>query len=159
MTLFYDRDYRPERWTRYDRGFRMRSGQRGQGLQDMGGRPPPRGYRPGYDVYRGYRDEQGPVQHSRPMRDRYDASQRGRWQTDFGDPFNDRGAGTPIRMMRGPYREGGGEEMRGPWGYDDDFSGRRGYDPYEGRDRLRETGTWMGYGRRGGRWGYDSDWW
>lgn len=161
MTLFYDRDYPPERRPRYDRGFRTQARQHEQRMQDLGGRPRPRGYRQGYDgVYRGYRSEPQPMRHGYSGdRGRYDASMRDRWQTDFGDPFNDRAARTPIRMMRGPFRDGHPEEGRGGRRYDEDFSGRRNYDPYEDRERLRDTGPWLGYGRRGGRWGYDSDWW
>lgn len=71
-------------------------------------------------------------------------------ETDFGDPFGDRQARTPIRVMRGGF--GGRGRGRGDGG---DRFDNPGFDPYEG-----PRGT---YGARGGGYnrGYDAgfrDW-
>lgn len=108
----------------------------------------------------------------------YDRDYKGRWQTDNGDPFGDRVSRTPIRMMRGGFRN---DEDRGGMGsgydrdfgrgygadtgrgYDRDMTGRGGmdrgymhgigYDPYDA-DRGR-AGGWRTQNR--GR-GYDRGW-
>ncbi|HEU0079086.1 MAG TPA: hypothetical protein VFQ76_15640 [Longimicrobiaceae bacterium] len=106
----------------------------------------------------------------------YDRNYKGRWQTDNGDPFGDRASHTPIRMMRGEFRN---NEDRGLMGsnYDRDF-GRGygagsnlgydrdmmrgggmdrdpGYDPYDA-NRGR-PGSW-GMNQNRNRGGYDRGW-
>lgn len=74
----------------------------------------------------------------------YDRNYKSRWETDYGDPFNDRGSNTPIRMIRGEYR--GYDRNYGAFDYD------RGY-------RGTATGyTGVGYDRgfRGTPRGYTS---
>ncbi|MQA92420.1 MAG: hypothetical protein GEU90_19705 [Gemmatimonas sp.] len=76
----------------------------------------------------------------------YDRGYKGRWQTDYGDPFGDRQYHSPMRT-RGGYDRGYGSSDRGggyPMGYRP-YSARAGYD----------TGfrTNRGYGR-----GYDRGW-
>lgn len=119
MALFYDRDY-ADTWSRdYERGYRARP-------------------------YWGDVDRE-----PRMGRDRFDRGYKSRWQTDFGDPFNDRAHHTPIRMTRGEYR-GAGEWGYG-WGpdYDRDFSTNpMGYDPYYDRNRPTPSiGRWSRYDR------------
>ncbi|HEX7049690.1 MAG TPA: hypothetical protein VF188_05710 [Longimicrobiales bacterium] len=54
---------------------------------------------------------------------------KSRWETDYGDPFRDRGRGTPIRVLRGAYGEYGEEYARRR-------QPRRGYE-FEFRPRRR----------------------
>lgn len=108
----------------------------------------------------------------------YDRDHKSRWQTDNGDPFGDRGSHTPIRMMRGGFRNdedrggmgrgtgydadfGRGYGAGSNMGYDRDMTGRGptrglGYDPYEGRDDLN-TGR-GGWGMSNRNRGYDRGW-
>ena len=167
MTLFYDRDYPADRRPRYDSGYRGRPQHIEHPDAYGGGRARPRGRYPNYESEQSYMGPRRPMEPGYDYRrDRYDANFGQRWQTEAGDPFNDRGSHTPFRMMRGPFRERQQEDFREAqrregWaarGYGADYS-RRGYDPYEDSDRLRGTGAWEGYGQRGSRWGYDSDWW
>jgi hypothetical protein len=113
----------PERFIRYDREFR--GGERGWG---------PGGYDAGYRGY-GYGSER-------------QGDYRSRWEMENGDPFGDRTAHTPIRMMRGDYLSR----------YDQGFERGRnyhaanpmGYEPYR-----------SGWGRRNEqirRERYDSRW-
>ncbi|HEX6070731.1 MAG TPA: hypothetical protein VFZ18_12935 [Longimicrobiaceae bacterium] len=118
MALFYDRDL-GRNWHRgYDRGYRNEAG---WGGFDRGG----------------MRGE-----------GRYDRGFKSRWQTDYGDPFGDRAARTPMRMIRGEFR---GHEDRGfGWGsYDRDYSSSpMGYDPYFDPSRRMSTpGQWNRYDR------------
>lgn len=98
----------------------------------------------------------------------YDRDNRSRWQTNFGDPFGDRAARTPMRVIRGGYRTGydqgyrGGDRSDVRYGrdrsYDRDFrrADPTGYDPYASRGetgpRGNERSRWT-YGR-----GYDTGW-
>ena len=138
MALFYDRDY-GHHWNRgYDRGYRGRSG---WGDFDRG---------------------------ARMSGERYDRGFKSRWQTDYGDPFNDRASRTPMRMIRGEYR--GSDDPGFGWSsnYDRDYSANpMGYDPYFDQPRGREgIGRWnrydRGYRPRRGSWGmrrgYDEGW-
>ena len=161
MALFYDRDYGHD-WNRgYDRGYRTQGGRNdfdrgfGGGYGGGAGRNFDRGFDRNFD--RG----------ERMSGDRYDQGFKSRWQTDYGDPFNDRGSRTPMRMTRGGYR-GTGERDFG-WGsnYDRDYSANpAGYDPYWNQNRgNRNTGRWNRYdqtyrgrGRGFGRGGYDEGW-
>lgn len=74
----------------------------------------------------------------------YDGDYKSRRQTNQGDPFGDRARNTPMRMMRGGFRNDQGSQ-----GYDRDYDRGRGM---MGRDR----GYDIGY--RGGDRGYDSGW-
>src|SRR5690606_33772563 len=107
--------------------------------------------------------------------DGYDTGYKSRWQTDFGDPFNDRGSRTPFRMHRGEFRgpqerdfrgghPGFSDPMRGAgFNYDRDYSATpMGFDPYTDQARRgypmgRATGRWnrydRGYRGRGARGG------
>src|SRR5690606_40724587 len=77
MALFYDRDYGHD-WNRgYDRGY---GGYRGR----SGWNEPDRNFDRG----------------QRMSGSRYDRGFKSRWQTDYGDTFNDRGSRTPTRMTR-----------------------------------------------------------
>lgn len=165
MTLFYDRDYPADRRPRYDRVYRGRPIQADHPEAFSGGRARPRG-RYMDDMRQGYMGARRPMEPGYEYRgNRYDASFGHRWQTDFGDPFNDRGSHTPFRMMRGPFREGHSDDLREAqrregWaarGYGADYRAR-GFDPYDS-ERPRRMGAWDGYGQRGTHWGYDSDWW
>ena len=164
MALFgneYDRDYGygyRGRNNAYDRNFRSgamwgdnRRGATGWGAYDRDFDRSGFGYERGYD--RGYKS---------------------RWQTDYGDPFGDRTAHTPIRMIRGEFR---GEYDRGfrgnrfganrGFGYERDYyeTNPAGYEPYRNRDYpARETGWGRGFDRgydrnfrTRGR-GYDAGW-
>jgi hypothetical protein len=157
MALFgrdYDRDYgyRGGTWNRdYDRNFRADwnrgdrdIGDRGVGNRDMG-----------YWGGNRYDRDFGAMG--------YDRSYKSRWETDFGDPFGDRSARTPMRMIRGEY-EGGDRGYQGANRYGRDYyeANPMGYDPYAGRPGYTgREGTWMrGYDRNyrtSGR-GYDTGW-
>lgn len=163
MALFYDDEFERSR----TRGQRF---QQGRGMYDRGFGAS------GYD--RGYGSHASA----------YDRGFKDRWQTDNGDPFGDREARTPMRMMRGPfghehgydrdmqggfrggpgYDRGTHGEFRGGRGYGRDMGARSapggmpvGYDPYTQYDTM-QGGTWAGGGYdrgfRGGRHGYDSRW-
>lgn len=78
----------------------------------------------------------------------YDRDHKGRWQTDNGDPFGDRTSQTPIRMMRGGFRndeDRGG--MLGGSNYDRDFGRGYGAGSNMNYDRdMRDRGGMMGRG-------------
>jgi hypothetical protein len=184
MGLFdrdYDRDYGYRTGAGYDRGFRERGGfmgnagyERGQGPRytaNRGGDASYRGRSGGYDrPYWGYDTW------------RYDEQYKSRAQTDYGDPFGDREANTPIRVIEDRDRDrgwfGGGGRGRGWFGGGRDYGSEYGgygreyrggaagydrqygrnpvsYDPYEtrGPDRERLRGRTRGYDR-----GYTGDW-
>lgn len=147
MALFYDREY-GRNWNRgYDRGYRSQAG-----WNDFD-------------------------RNSRTAGGRYDQGFKSRWQTDYGDPFNDRGSRTPIRMTRGEFRGSnerdfgwGSNERDFGWGsnYDRDYSANpMGYDPYFDQSRRGQgmgMGRWNRYDRgyrgrgRSYRGGYDEGW-
>jgi hypothetical protein len=90
----------------YDHGYRAnREG--GRSYWSRSGRPIQANYggdygdagRGGWGPYRnagtGYGDD---------FRTGYDRSYKSRWQTDYGDPFNDRDQRTPMRVIRGESR-------------------------------------------------------
>lgn len=77
----------------------------------------------GYGYDRGFYAAAGDV---------YDYNYKNRWETDLGDPYGDRAAHTPVRVMRGGFRA----DNRG--------AGWRGYD--------------RGYGAYPTRAPYDRDW-
>lgn len=106
----------------------------------------------------------------------YDRDHKGRWQTDNGDPFGDRASGTPIRVMRGGFRNdedrggmmGGNSYDRGygagsNMNYDRDMRDRGGMMGRGGVDDDRTYMHGLGYdpyeggdmnrGRSGGTWG------
>lgn len=153
MALFYDRDY-GHNWNRgYDRGYRGRSG-----WSDLD-----RGFDRNFD--RGF--DRNFDRSQRMSGNRYDGGFKSRWQTDFGDPFNDRGSRTPMRMTRGEFR--GSNERDFGWGssYDRDYAANSmGYDPYNNPGRGNQgIGRWNRYdrpyrGHRGSsmRGGYDEGW-
>lgn len=114
----------------------------------------------------------------------YDRDHKSRWQTDQGDPFGDRANRTPIRMMRGEFRNydaelrdrgsydadlGRGYGAGSRMDYDRDMMGRGGmdrdrgrgymhglgYDPYDSDDARVNRGRW-GAGNRDR--GYDRGW-
>lgn len=110
----------------------------------------------------------------------YDRGYKSRWQTDYGDPFGDRAARTPMRMIRGEYESRYDRGYQGNAGYqgyqgDPGYQGANrygrdyyeanpmGYDPYSGgQGYAGREGTWMrGYDRNNyrtsGR-GYDTGW-
>jgi hypothetical protein len=116
---------------------------------------------------------------------RYDENYKSRQQTDAGDPFGDRQAGTPIRVMdehrdrggydRGWFGFGGGRGYDRGMRYDNDTrygndmtTNRRGfaagsrsanpmgYDPYDNRGVGGRGGYDAGF--RNNRGGYDRDW-
>jgi hypothetical protein len=171
MALFgrdYDRDYGYYGNPRggYDNGYR--GGMMYNDMED-------RGYRGGmytsYDRGAGYYGSTG-----------YDRGDyKSRWQTDYGDPFGDRSAHTPMRVIRGGYH-GGNMGYDRDYGYmggtrydrEYNFGGERDYyggnpstyDPYMNRSYEGRQGTWnrydanfnggyrnSGYGR-----GYDRNW-
>lgn len=153
MALFgrdYDRDYgyRGDAWGRgYDRGYRPGWGGSNRDDPYLGMTRANRGF--GGSMYDRDYGARG-----------YDRGYKSRWQTDHGDPFGDRAAHTPMRMIRGPYhREGYDRGFRGDARYGRDYyeANPMGYDPY---GSARE-GTWMRGGERGyrpyGR-GYDTGW-
>lgn len=145
MALFYDRDYGRERSRRYDRGYQA------------GGT---------------WTDREHPRY---TASEQYDRNLRDRWQTDYGDPFNDRGNRTPFHMTRGPYRQDewrdigwdrgrdrgrnfGGREWRSDYDrsyaagpmrsdYDRNYSANpMGYDPYD--NPARRDALYRGRGKR-----------
>ncbi len=153
MALFgrdYDRDYgnRGDTWNRgYDRSYRS-----GGGSYDRGGMT---------------RDNRGWAAsgYDRDMRTSgYDRAYKSRWQTDFGDPFGDRTARTPMRMIRGEYQSGYDRGFRGSnrdlergnTGYGRDYyeANPMSYDPHPAGNRggNRARGN-RPYGR-----GYDAGW-
>jgi hypothetical protein len=167
MGLFgndYDRDYGYRRnWgTGYDNTYRM-------------------GNRTGYDrnwgtwgTYANDRDNgyMGGDRDYGYMGGGYDRDYKSRWQTDYGDPFGDRGANTPMRMIRGEYRSDYDRNFR-PTGYDRNFgynasagydrdyyeANPMGYDPYPTRNYMGREGTWgRGYDRNNPGRGYDNGW-
>lgn len=157
MALFgrdYDRDYG---YRGYDRGNRGTTTGRGQWGATTGyGYGRGTGYYGGTTGYdRGYRGDRGDrgSWFGWGDSDRYDANYKRREQTDFGDPFGDRQAQTPIRMIRERYDDswfGGG---RGSWFGSDYDRGYRGYDRgYRGYDRGYRGTT---QGRSGAGVGYD----
>lgn len=123
---------------RYDRDFG-----RQQRPQDFGART--WGY--GAGVWGGASDfDRGYDQSYRGNERGYDRGMRNRWQTDNGDPFGDRAAHTPMRIMREGYDRGYDQSYRsGQRGYDRDFGNR------EFNDRDRHRGAY-----RNNR--YDSGW-
>lgn len=135
MALFYDREFGRDWNPGYDRGYRGEAGWRGYEGEGMMGRG------------------------------RYDRGFKSRWQTDYGDPFGDRAARTPMRMIRGEF---GGSGDRFGWGssYDRDYSGHSmAYDPYLRMPRgMPSENRWNRYDRgyRGNEMGrrgrYDSGW-
>lgn len=134
MALFYDRDFQSSRRSPYDSRYRTGAYDRQFG-NPVGG-------------YSAHRPDRG-----------YDS----RWRTANGDPFGDRDAGTPMRVIRGPYHSGGR-------GYDrDQRPGARpvhggipvGYDPYT-EPPSAGGGMWRrgeyDRGFRGRDRGYDTGW-
>lgn len=80
---------------------------------------------------------------------RYAQHRKTREETDYGDPFGDRQARTPIRVLRGGFAHHDDRPMRG------DRYDNPGFDPYGGR-----SGTYGAYGGGYNR-GYDAgfrDW-
>jgi hypothetical protein len=168
MGLFnreYDRDYgtRGGMWRGgdYDRTFRGRGGAFGGGMTGAWGT----GHR-GYDRDLGYRQtgyRGGASRYDQPYWGYdtwdYDLEYKSRAQTDYGDPFGDRQANTPIRVVED--RDRGWFGRRGRYdrefrGYEGDFmrSERRpgpgaGYDPYytRGGDMSRLRRRTRGYDR------------
>jgi hypothetical protein len=128
MALFYDRDYGHGWHHGYDRGYRGATGWGGHGYEGTG-----RGmYGGGY----GEADRWN----------RYDRGYKSRWQTDYGDPFGDRVAHTPIRMTHGEYRGDRGFGWRSD--YDRGYSANpAGYDPYFDRSRFMSADRWNRYDR------------
>lgn len=116
---------------RYDRDFGRQQRPQGYGARTWG-------Y--GAGVWGGASDFDRYDQQYRGGERGYDRGMRDRWQTDHGDPFGDRAAHTPMRMVRE-----GHEYDRGYRGYDRDF-GNRDFD-----DRNRYRGSY-----RSNR--YDSGW-
>lgn len=113
----------------YDRLGRDSRGYRGGGF--AGGY----GYGPPDDHYRA-----GAYRYGADYGSPYDRDYKSRAQTNYGDPFGDRGRGVPFRVMQGEFnaRDRGGAGMRG---YDGGF---RGYDNgFRGRPRNRyDRGGW-----------------
>ena len=68
--------------------------------------------RPGY----GYRSGFGYGGFDPGPRGEYDRSYKGRWQTDYGDPFGDRTRNTPFRVTRGDFENPNrNPHRRGPY--------------------------------------------
>ena len=154
----------------YDRNFGHRGG--------LGNRGYDRGHRSGWNPYDRDVSSFGGVRYEPSMeRNRYDREFGGseydrgyksRWQTNHGDPFGDRAAHTPMRVIRGEYRSdydrgyrgGDRQDFRSNRGnpYDRNFheGGSAGYDPYSSREGTRMRGGGRNnrtYGR-----GYDTGW-
>lgn len=69
----------------------------------------------------------------------YDHNMKSRAQTDRGDPYGDRAAHTPVRVMRGGYeRNGMGID------YDRQYKEGLGDDPYYNRGGMNAGGTYRG---------------
>ncbi|HET7321854.1 MAG TPA: hypothetical protein VFI96_05105 [Longimicrobiaceae bacterium] len=140
-------------YTGYDRGYNDRWG----GARDYG-------YNAGrYPSALGYMNDQG---YSNTNRDLgydngfrgygmsgygYDTGYRSRWETDNGDPFGDRSAHTPMRVVRNRAGYDLGFRANG-YGRDYYSANPMGYEPY----RRDSWGMYDRDIRRGRR--YDNDW-
>lgn len=161
MGLFgrsYDRDYGRDygrggiyggSWDRSARspGYRGGGADRGSAADDRDYYRSARGFvGGGYDT--GYSNR-----YDRTFRssgnDRYDRPYKGQWQRDHGDPFGDRQAGTPMRVIRGEY-------STRDRGYDRGYSTRGGaYEPQRGRESAWERSWGMRDLDRSDRYGGD----
>jgi hypothetical protein len=116
------------------------------------------GYRGGAYGAGGYMGSRGVrgygADYSRDFNSIYDRGYKSRAETETGDPFNDRGARTPIRIMRGEYSKYGRDYSTNPISYEpNDFRTGSGY---RTRDQVPPTPYDRDF--RGLDRGYDRGW-
>lgn len=159
MALFnrdYDRDYRYGSGTgnrggmaRYDRDFgdRMRAGWnnvKGEARENTGmGYDRDYRYRgtPGGRVGGGLTNNNRYDRDYRTVDRGYGGEYKSRWQTDQGDPFNDRQRQTPFRVTRGDYEGGYDRDYnRGNDRNQGSYSTGVGYDPYNNPNQQSQEG-------------------